>query len=347
MNVQNFNGKPQDARRFTLEAETLLRRRGIYKPKVSHKSRLLVNVYTWLRIVGESTYVLQDFRASKEFIYALNHQIQECRPGGLGSPPQPTNDRNLQLDDFLSMEHSDNDLDIDSPKDSRKDIPDIHLHDSRKSAATLAKQVYGISETWLSLVSQTTRLANVMEKVRAARASGIQVDSKISHFLQERRDRLEGVIHSYVSQHESPESSVYPEAYANVFRAFNAGLVIFFYRRVRRVHPGILQDQVNTVIHSLQALHNELVVVDHTGPGVMWPIFMAGCESITSAQRTAILDLVEKSEQKCQLPPFQAARCIMNALWQKNYGYHMGARRNPLHSWMDEVKERKAWPIFC
>lgn len=150
------------------------------------------------------------------------------------------------------MEHSDNDLNIDSPKDSRKEIPDIYLHDSRKSAATLAKQVYGISDTWLSLVSQITRLANVLEKVRAAQNADIHVDSKISRFLQERSNRLESEIHSYTSssdQSSSPDET--PDAYAHVFQAFNAGLVIFFYRIVRKAHPGILSGQVDIVTRSL------------------------------------------------------------------------------------------------
>lgn len=257
-------------------------------------------------------------------------------------------DRTVPHDDFLHMEHSDNDLDIDSPKDSRKDIPDIHLHDSRKSAATLAKQVYGISETWLSLVSQTTRLANVMEKVRAAQNADIQVDSKISRFLQERSDRLESVIHSYVSQSDysgTPENN--PEAYAHVFRAFNAGLVIFFYRRVRKVHPGIMAGQVDIVIQSLQSLHAELPTVDHTGPGTVWPVFMAGCEAMTKDRRNAILEILEKSESNCRLPPLQTARSVMTSLWER-YDEHLGAnRRESLYNWMDILKERQAWPMFC
>ncbi|KAJ5983466.1 hypothetical protein N7481_005565 [Penicillium waksmanii] len=337
----NFNGQQQDARYFILEAERLLRRRGIYKPRTSHKSRLLVNVYTWLRIVGESTYVLQDFTASKQFIDALNYQIQTCRPENMKRPSQSASDRITHHDDFLHMEHSDNDLDIDSPKDSRKDIPDIHLHDSRKSAATLAKQVYGISETWLSLVSQTTRLANVLEKVKAAQNADMQMDSKISRFLQERSDRLESVIHSYIGPSDQSSSLAEPpDAYAHVFQAFNAGLVILFYRRVRKVHPGILSGQVDIVIRSLQALHAELPTVDHTGPGTIWPVFMAGCEAMTNDKRNAILELLEKSDQNCRLPPFQTARCVMTSLWEKY-------DKEPLYSWMDILKEHRAWPMFC
>ncbi|CAI7581334.1 unnamed protein product [Penicillium pancosmium] len=337
----NFNGQQQDTRYFILEAERLLRRRGINKPRNSHKSRLLVNVYTWLRIVGESTYVLQDFTASQQFIDALNHQIQTCRPESMRGSSQSTSDRDTHHDDFLHMEHSDNDLDIDSPKDSRKDIPDIHLHDSRKSAATLAKQVYGNSETWLSLVSQTTRLANVLEKVRAAQNANIQVDSKISRFLQERSDRLESVVHSYTAPGDrfiSPDES--PDAYAHIVKAFNAGLVILFYRRVRKVHPGILSGQVDIVIRSLQALHAELPMVDHTGPGTIWPVFMAGCEAMTKDKRNAILELLEKSDQNCRLPPFQVARCVITRLWEKYDKEHV-------YSWMDILKEHRAWPMFC
>lgn len=83
-----------------------------------------------------------------------------------------------------------NDLNIDDPKDQNKDFPDIHLHDSRKSLHTLARQVYGISQTWLSLVLQTTRLANVLEKLRPAQATDIPIDSNVWNPSAGKRDTL-------------------------------------------------------------------------------------------------------------------------------------------------------------
>jgi arginine metabolism regulation protein II len=100
---------------------------------------------------------------------------------------------NARLDDFLRLEPhlSDSDLDIDEPKDS-DGLRDIHLEDSRRYRDKMY-HIYGISETWLSLVSQTTRLANILD----ASKYGKETDVKFLDFLQKRAGRLENIICSF------------------------------------------------------------------------------------------------------------------------------------------------------
>lgn len=343
-----FLGQHQAVRCYMIDAERLLRLRGLVKSKTSHKARLLINVYSWLRIVGESTYILHDFSPSNLFIDSLSHQIRTCGPPRRLDGRSSTAGNSVRLDDFLDLEHSDDDLNIDEPKDQNRDIPDIHLHDSRKSAHTLSKQAYGLSETWLSLVSQTIRLANVLEKMKAAQGTEIQIDSKIWNFLQKRSNRLENVIHSYGIQNNDFDSSEAPSApYSHVLRAFNSALVILFYRRVRKVHPGILQGHVDGIITALTSLNATLPELEHTGPGTLWPIFLAGCEAMTNERRCAISELVKRSQERCGLAPVKIAEDIMSALWQRQDEHLVANRREPFPTWMDILKEQKTWPIFC
>ncbi|KAJ5272889.1 hypothetical protein N7478_008014 [Penicillium angulare] len=342
-----FLGQHHDVRLWVMGAERILRLRGLVKSKTSHKARLLINVYSWLRIVGESTYLLHDFSPSKLFLDALSHQIRSCGPPRkLGSVP--FTGRNIHLDEFLDLEHSDDDLNIDEPKDRNRDIPDIHLHDSRKSADTLSKQAYGLSETWLSLVSQTIRMANVLEKLHSAQDTDIQVDSKVWNFLHKRSNRLENVIHAYSTKNNHPDSSEWPTIpYNQILRAFNAALIILFYRRVRKVHPGILQGHVDSIINAFLAVHATSSEVEHTGPGTLWPIFLAGCEATTKDRREAILKLVELSKKGCGLSPVELAKNIMTEVWNRQDEHLKDNRREPFPAWMDVIKERKLWPLFC
>lgn len=343
-----FLGQHQDVRCYMIDAERLLRLRGLVKSKTSHKARLLINVYSWLRIVGESTYILHDFSPSNLFLDTLSHQIRSCGPPRRIGDVSSTMGRHVRLDDFLDLEHSDDDLNIDEPKDQNRDIPDIHLHDSRKSAHTLSKQAYGLSETWLSLVSQTIRLANVLEKLEAAQSTDIQIDSKVWNFVQKRSNRLENVILSYSARKNDPDRSDWPAVpYFQVLRAFNAALVILFYRRVRKVHSGILQGHVDSVINALKSVHATPSDVEHAGPGALWPIFLAGCEATTKERRDAILKLLERSKIKCGLSPVDIAENIMTAVWKRQDEHLKGNPREPFPTWMDILKKRKTWPIFC
>ena len=62
------------------------------------------------------------------------------------------------LDDFLRVDahEGDSGTDSDEYKDDEVGIRDIHLEDMRPWSNTMYLQIYGIPETRLSLVSQTT-----------------------------------------------------------------------------------------------------------------------------------------------------------------------------------------------
>lgn len=298
--------------------------------------------------MGESTYVLHEYRPSGSFMEALNSGASSgvLAPGSWG-------DGNHRLDDFLHLrpQYSDSDLAIDEPKDCEMDIPDIHLQDSRKSSETLGKQVYGIPETWLSLVSQTTRLANVMETLKAARNTDCQIDPRIWETLQKRGDRLENVINAFNLKTIAGNKSDYFEEptilYGHMLRALNAALVILFYRRIRHVHPSILEGQVDKVIIALRSFDAALSANDSTGPGTIWPAFMAGCEAISPIQRDSILQLVERGEKRCGFVPFKTAKEIMAQLWRRQDDHLANNLTESLPTWIDIVRESQVWPTFC
>ncbi|KAJ5354472.1 hypothetical protein N7541_005516 [Penicillium brevicompactum] len=343
-----FSNRYLDARKYLIDAERLLRFRALAKCEISQKLRLLFNIYGWLRLIGESTYVLHNYVPSDSFINNLNANCQIHKtPAGEKSTAE-IHERCRRIDDFLYFEHSEVDLNIDEPKDRRLDLPDIHLQDSRMSVESLCQQVYGIPETMLSLVSQTTRLANVMETLQNAHDSNIPISDQVWKTLKRRRTRLENVINSFRGRElasSTGEAQISP--YKLMVQALNTALVIFFYRRVRQVHPAVLSGYVDHIITTFREWLALVRDGSPVGPGALWPIFIAGCEATTKPQRDAILDIVDQAGIKSGFAPFKIAKDIMAEVWRTRDQQQAVNIGDPLPSWIDVLKAQRIWPMFC
>ncbi|KAJ5790613.1 transcriptional regulator family: Fungal Specific TF [Penicillium psychrosexuale] len=344
-----MSGQQQHARCFMIDAERLLRLRGLSKTRISKKARLLHHVYTWLRIVGESTFVLHDYNLSSSSFEALGSRFQSrSSPSSEMGNTEP----NPRLDDFLRLEtqNSDSDLNIDEPKDQASGLYDIHLQDSRSYPETLYKQIYGITETWLSLISQTTRLANVLEIFRIAREAGQTMNLEAWETLQRRSTRLENMICSFSLGRTRAgvlELHADSKSHGHMVEALNAALVIFFYRRIRQTHPAALQGHVDSVITALQACSATLTQDDPTGPGTAWPLFIAGCEAMSTARREAIMIMLDRASSICGFAAFGTARNIITEVWRKQDEHLTANRGESMPSWVDTVKQGQVWPLFC
>ncbi|KAJ9485397.1 hypothetical protein VN97_g7958 [Penicillium thymicola] len=345
-----MSGQQQHARCFMIDAERLLRLRGLSKTRISKKARLLHHVYTWLRIVGESTFVLHDYNLSSSSFEALGSRFQSQHTPN--SEEMGSTEPNPRLDDFLRLEtqNSDSDLNIDEPKDQTSGLHDIHLQDSRSYPETLYKQIYGIPETWLSLVSQTTRLANVLETFRVARDAGQTVNLEAWETLQRRSTRLENMICSFsLGRTRAGVLELHADSkpHGHMVEALNAALVIFFYKRIRQTHSAALQGHVDSVIAALQACSATLTLDDPTGPGTAWPLFIAGCEAISTARRESIMSLLDRASSVCGFAAFGTARNIITEVWRKQDEHLTANRGESMPSWVDTVKQAQTWPLFC
>ncbi|KAJ5673781.1 transcriptional regulator family: Fungal Specific TF [Penicillium macrosclerotiorum] len=349
-----LSGQQQHARCFLIDAERLLRLRGLSKRRISKKARLLHHVYTWLRIVGESTFVLHDYGLSYSCLEMLGTftRSQPSSSTGNSSTAVVFSEPNPHLDDFLRLENqnSDSDLNIDEPKDQASGYHDIHLHDSRSFPETLYKQIYGIPETWLSLVSQTTRLANVLATWDIARTSGRKLSLEAWETLQRRAMRLENMICSFNlgrARGGATDLQATCKPHGHMLEALNGALVIFFYRRIRETHPAALQGYVDSVIAALEKCSASLSQSGLVGPGTAWPAFIAGCEALTTERREAIMRWIDNASSICGFTSFTTARYIMTKLWRKQDEYLTANRSTPVPIWVEILKEEQIWPLFC
>ncbi|KAE8362720.1 fungal-specific transcription factor domain-containing protein [Aspergillus caelatus] len=313
---QNHKG----TRCHLINMEYLIRLRGLVKPKLSRRARLLHYQYTWIRILTESTLV-------------IHNQITHSAPC---------------LDDFLRVvpTDGDSDLNIDDPKDSQTILGDIHLVDSRNFPEELHTAVNGVSETWLGLLSQTTRLANVMGQLH----SGTCTMSAEKHLALHRRSHyLENMICSFTSRKPAPRSLGEPKAH--MWQALNSALAIYFYRRVRQLNPCILQGYVSQIIEELHKWDAALAQHELVGPGTAWPAFMAGCEAMGHAEREAIVQWLEKARERSGFVSYTTARQIMEEVWKRREQGLKCARPalpgGPMSfSWMDYSRQNLQWLLL-
>lgn len=331
--------------------EYLIRLRGLVKPRISRRARLLHYMYTWIRILTESTLVLHHeiaHTAPSKSLWSRRLDMKELTRLNQRRASVPTYEQNRGLDDFLrvSETESDNDLNIDDPKDIEAGLGDIHLVDSRNHPEELHTMVNGVSETWLGLLSQTTRLANVLDQIH----SGSCIVSPKRHLaLQRRSVCLENMICTF-TQRELPPPGGDPKAH--MLRALNYALVIFFYRRVRGVNPCILQGYVKNIIHELGSWDVGLEKQALLGPGTAWPAFVAGCEAIASEDRHNILFWLRKANSQSGFSSYSSAAGIMEEVWKIRDSY-CGTGNSPgsqpslaAFSWTDYCKQNLQWLLL-
>jgi arginine metabolism regulation protein II len=357
-----LTARQSEARCYMLDAERLLRIRGLSKRTISRKARMLHHVYTWLRIVGESTYVLHDYKSWESLIEKTLPQHSRVPKESRSCFSVSRSGHNARLDDFLRLDavQGDGDTDFDEQKDRETGLMDIHLEDPREDSESLYLQIYGVPETWLTLVSQTTRLANVIDTIKF---SGIPKNVNTMESLERRKERLENMVCSFASTSPSKSTSLRSEEVDEetqpqekpidcMIRALNAALVIFFYRRVRNVNPWILQVHVDHVIQALQDFDAALAARNLAGPGTVWPAFMAGCEALTEARREKLRRWIEKGFATSGFAAFRVAQETMVDVWNKRDavagnknppGTSTGKDRGTSITWMDISRERGLW----
>lgn len=336
-------GQQKDTRCYMVDAERLVRLRGLAKRHISRRARLLHHMYTWIRIVGESTYVLHDLKVSTSTV-----------PRSARVIPTETG-HNSRLDDFLRLDHvDDEDPQPEEVKAPDVGLTDIHLEDPRLHPETMYLQIYGIPETWLSLLSQTTRLANVTDMLKQTNNE----KSDMQKTLERKAARLEDMICCFAAKTNfTPAEGTFLPPSQYMLRALSSALVIFFYRRIRHVNPWILQSHVDDVITALHNFDLSLTRQNLRGPGTAWPAFIAGCEAGIGSRRTSLMKWVETAFWKTGLQPFKAAQEMMKEVWVRRdqastsprvtrAGSRPGSNQSPL-TWIEICREKSEWVILC
>lgn len=338
-----------DARAYLVDSERLLRLRGLAKRVVSRKCRLLHHVYTWNRILTESASVLRS-KPGKEHLdrgWISIKEGEELLPG-THSHPRPS----LDLDDFLRLEGgpSSTSPELGSQRDHGSSLNDIHLEDPREDAKALYRQLYGVSETWLSLVSQTTRLANIMDGLNRKQGGR---DAALLDSIQRKKQWLEDMIWKLDATGSSGWTTSTLEGKAEqsrwyMVKALNQGLLIFFYRRIQYLDPRLLQPYVAGVIQALRNSREVCLTYNVEGSGPAWPVFMAGCEAISQLDRDFVTSWMDEAYSRTGFTRFKTCKECMQMVWQRRSESHQKdpCTGDPNWSWTDICRERNLQPML-
>lgn len=279
-----------------------------------------------------------------------------------------TSREHSQLDDFLRIQShgTDSDDDPEAYKDNETGLRDIHLEDTRTWSNTLYKDIYGIPEVWLSYVSQTTRVANIMDYLEE---TAVQPTGTFQECLQRKATQLENRICSLSAQYSSFEAlpSTQPggttstratAASRAMIRAMTSALLILFYRRIRKVHPFILQAHVNDVIAALKDFDIAHDVCTIKSPGTPWPAFIAGSEAMSPTARDWLMSWMQKKALQSAFNGFTTSQQVMREVWQHRDRLDKDTEKNPtslpelrpsgkrrkdVYSWVDVLREGNIW----
>ncbi|GAB7328603.1 hypothetical protein MBLNU13_g00545t2 [Cladosporium sp. NU13] len=336
------SGNDKDARRYLVEMERLIRNRGLTKRVISRRARLLHNVYAWMRIVSESTYVSHDDPQLSELVGVTTAENCFTEPSADGLPLHSLQEASTKgLDSFLYLvEYKTQPLHgTDTDPKSAEGQLDLHLTSPLVDRDGMCMQIYGVPETWLRLVSQITRLANLLDKISPG-APG--ADFEVFTRLQATSATLESAVCAFQERFQVPVQGASPHEY--MVRALSAALVIFFYRRIKRIRPLMLQESVTQVITSLLDFDTALQQYNMPGPGTAWPAFMAGAEAMHQPQRQAISAWLNKANLRSGWKGYTTSQRILDELWGRR-GTLVGSHELP--TWVEVCRDLRCWPLLC
>ncbi|RDW82877.1 hypothetical protein BP5796_04368 [Coleophoma crateriformis] len=177
----------------------------------------------------------------------------------------------------------------------------------------LFHELYGFPYNLLLQISETTLLGNDIDKF-----AKLNPELALPRGYQSRADTLEaGILAGKMilpSRTRGVESS---EALKHAITAtISNALVIYFFRRVRRTNPAILQHYVELVLACIVEQHAIKDQYEIDAGVLMWPIFIAGCEAIEEQnQKTALSCL--RQLRGCGFRIAETAEKVITELWRR------------------------------
>jgi arginine metabolism regulation protein II len=304
----------QEARSYLLDVELLVSRFGANRSYKSRKVRMLHSNYLYLRVLEQSTnlQIGQSEQADR----------QTSSFGQLSSASTSYRRSSIWTDDLIS--------DPQSSESSIQNTTSTSMIPRRASIATF-EHIYSIPASLFKLISQTTEVAREMEQARGYRG---WPSTDIDIFGAEVK-ALEHQICTWQNHHGHYDSDVTEQtASHHLAEAVHAALMIYFYRRVRDLHPTAVQHWVKKTAQHLLALDELKARCGDRSANLCWPGFIAGCESTDRKTRAELSDWLERSYKSTNIGMFKVADSAMRSVWRSNTYPEAQA-----HCWYDALRE--------
>ncbi|KAK0121730.1 hypothetical protein ONS95_010016 [Cadophora gregata] len=303
-----FSGDMQDSQAYLAESESLIRTIGLPKPVKSLKISKLHHIFSYLRIIHEST----SLRGSKPKTDSLHDTLASS---------QTEEDQNQELSIDMAQSASSRLawIEGEEPEDLEED--------------PLFVSIYQLPTTLLSLISQTSSLCKQLESPESTTS---EFDRRCK-IVEDRIFRWKAPTDLSLTSHSGPDQSNSPDAAAkevaaHLVNATYQALIVHFQRQIRNTNPRVLQHYVaNAADHLLahEQLKQSLKLCHAPFP---WPGFIVGCEAYDFSARQKI-DLYLKTVRCYNVGSVMAAEKVVYEVWRRQDAGQSD------HQWEDVLKD--------
>lgn len=276
-----------------LQAESFIAHRGLGKAAKSRKVKVLHYIYLYLRVIEEST-----------------HMYTHHTP----TVPPVTDDMlypSLQTHSLLHEKHKDA-----LCGGSFETV--LFGNDTCNTTKDEFAEIYGFPQHLLSLISRTTYLSNAITSAKQN-----SCHPAISTALDQQSRQLEAEICEWTPPpHVAPDTDDPFSLLANqimmphLIGAIHSAIIIFFYRRIRNIHPLMVQFYAERTISKLEQFEKEKRTLCLTNCGIVWPGFIAAAEAVDGGLQERARVLLSGCAKATGMRNFDVACDVVEGMWR-------------------------------
>lgn len=278
----------QDARMYLEQSEALIRTHGLPKSRKSQKVSKLHHIFSYLRIIEESTSPEQ---------HELENGFEEDQDTSIVL----RRNSNVSSSRLAWVED-------DEPEDNHGD--------------SLFISIYQLPTTLLSLLAQTSSLCKLLH---TPEASTPEFDRRCQiiedRIFRWKAPRALSITSSRMTVCNEPGRELtatanISEIAAHLVAALHSALIVHFQRQVRNTDPRVLQHYIiHTIDHLL--LYESLKKISHVSSAPFaWPGFIVGCEAYDSSARQKMETYLD-SMRGYNVGNLETAERVIREVWRR------------------------------
>ncbi|KAF7189180.1 Arginine metabolism regulation protein II [Pseudocercospora fuligena] len=288
------SGMQSDTEYFLIEAEKFIRMRGLNRRK-SRKVRLLHHCYAYERIFFEST--SRGGIGSSQYARHARTMIESS-----GARAYSKDSLSFRLPTLDNLE-----TDMLKVKDQEMGENDLHLEVPGRWPSSQYDEIFGISESYVFLVSLIIRLAKEKEgDIDDGQPNNLSMKSFTT--------RAKSIERCIKQQRPQPSSETDLD---HIIEATHHAVVIYFYRRIHDVDAFMLQCNVSKVRDALLRYESASIEKGFATLRLIWPAFIAACEAEDASMQTFFTKWFETASQQSGLKLFDATMFRIEKIWQE------------------------------
>ncbi|RJE24903.1 hypothetical protein PHISCL_02735 [Aspergillus sclerotialis] len=314
--VSMFSDNGDQTEFYFLQTEKFIRLRGLHRRK-SRKVRLLHHCYAFERLVYESTFV-GDVNSTQR-----HHVRSSVESSGLIHYSQDSLSFRLPRCINLAVEML-------RARNREEAENDLHIERSGIWNATLYPEIFGISESWIFLLSRVIRLGRERD---ASEGSDLPNPLTVKEFVTQAKAIEKEINNLQRPDLSSIQSQDDQQHVGNMFDAMKYALAIYFYRKIYDLEAHMLQIMVLQVRNCLLQCESVGPNVLYGSTGYIWPAFIAACETADPEIQLSFSNWFKTSAQRSGLSTFTDTLANIERIWDEK-----GSVDGVSMTWHDLVK---------